>query len=135
MTRAEAYRLRAVVEKAAASLDDKTASEAAVLFPRLKNDGRLIPAGTRINWKGRVRKAAVDLWDMTINNPDAAPNLWPELPYRDGIRIIPVTISVTEAFSKDEEGWWGDELYISLVDDNAYTPAQFPPNWQIKEGA
>ena len=36
MKRKEALRLRAIVEQAASSLDDKTASTAGMLFPRLK---------------------------------------------------------------------------------------------------
>ena len=42
MTRKEALRLRAIVEQAAASLDDQTASAGAALFPRLKQDGALV---------------------------------------------------------------------------------------------
>ena len=48
MTRNEALRLRAIVEQAAASLDDQTASAGAALFPRLKGNGSLVSAGTRI---------------------------------------------------------------------------------------
>ena len=95
MTRAEALKLRAIVEQAAASLDDKTASEAPTLFPRLKQDGSLIEAGTRINWNGEIKKAAVDLWDTADNSPDKATTLWETLDYKDGYRIIPSVITVT----------------------------------------
>ena len=44
------------------SLDDKVASTAADLFPKLKEDGTLVPSGTRINWIGVLKRAAVDLW-------------------------------------------------------------------------
>lgn len=130
MTRNEAIYLRSVVELAAASLDDKTASTAATLFPRLKEDGSLISAGTRIYWNGIVKKAAVDLWDTTENNPDNAAPLWADLEYRDGYRIIPEIITVTKAFSKDELGWWGDVLYRSKVDANVYNPDVYPDNWE-----
>ena len=89
MTRNEALRLRAIVEQAAASLDDQTASEGAALFPRLKGDGSLVSAGTRINWNGVIKRVAIDLWDTTENNPDNAPSLWVDIAYREGIRIIP----------------------------------------------
>ena len=130
MKRAEAIRLRSIVEQAAVSLDDKTASEAAALFPRLKSDGSLVKAGTRINWHGTIKKAAVDLWDSAENAPDAAPTLWEEIDYREGYRIIPETITVTSAFSEGEIGWWGDKLYESLADANVYTPAGYPNNWR-----
>ena len=130
MKRAEALRLRAIVEMAAVSLDDKTASEGAMLFPRLKQNGVLVPAGTRINWNGTVKKAAVDLWDTAENAPDNAPSLWEDIAYREGIRIIPDTITAATAFAKGEQGWWKDALYTSLLDANVYTPEQYPAGWE-----
>ena len=130
MKRAEALYLRSIVEQAATSLDDKIASTAAALFPRLKGNGELVRSGTRINWNGTVKKAAVDLWDTAENTPDNAPALWADLPYREGHRIIPETITVAEAFAKDECGWWGDELYRSKVDSNVYTPSQYAGHWE-----
>lgn len=131
MTREEAKRLRAAMNEGATSLDDKTASTAPDMFPRLKEDGSLVKAGTRINWNGTVKKASVDLWDTAENNPDNAPALWADIDYKDGYRIIPETITVTTAFAKDECGWWGDELYRSLVDGNVYTPEQYAANWEL----
>lgn len=130
MKRAEALRLRAIVEMAAVSLDDKTASEGAMLFPRLKQNGALVPAGTRINWHGTVKKAAVDLWDTAESTPDAALTLWEDISYRDGIRIIPDAITAATAFVKGEQGWWKDALYTSLLDANVYTPEQYPAGWE-----
>ena len=133
MTKSEALKLRAVVEQAATSLDDKTASEAPSLFPRLKHDGTLISAGTRINCNGTVKKAAVDLWDTAENDPDNAPALWEDILYRNGYRIIPDTITVTTAFQKGEYGWCGDRLYESLIDGNVYTPEQYGAGWKEVE--
>ena len=131
MKRAEAIYLRSIVEQASASLDDKIASTAATLFPKLKADGQLISADTRINWNGTIKKAAVDLWDTADNNPDNAPSLWENIAYKDGYRMIPDTITVTTAFAKDECGWWNGVLYRSLVDGNVYTPAVYPAGWEI----
>lgn len=126
-----ARRLRSIVEQASASLDDKTASEGVALFPRLKQNGTLVKAGTRINWNGVVKKASVDLWDTEENNPDNAPTSWTNIDYRDGYRIIPETITVTTMFAKDECGWWNDVLYRSKVDNNVYTPEQYAYNWEV----
>lgn len=130
MKRSEAIHLRSIVEQAVTSLGDKTASTAATLFPRLKENGELIRAGVRINWNGIIKKASVDLWDTKENNPDNAPTLWADLPYKDGFRIIPETITVTAAFAEGECGWWGDVLYRSKVNANVYTPAVYPDNWE-----
>lgn len=130
MTRDQAKRYRAIIEQASASLDDQTASTAVELFPRLKQDGSLVKVGTRINWHGTLKQAAVDLWDTAANTPDAAPTLWTDIQYRKGYRIIPDVITVTTAFSDGEYGWWGDILYRSKVDANVYTPEQYPANWE-----
>ena len=131
MTRKEALRLRAIVEQAAASLDDQTASEGAALFPHLKGDGSLIKAGKRINWNGVLKQAAVDLWDTTENNPDNAPSLWTDIAYREGIRIIPETITVAQAFALDELGWWQEHVYRSTIAANVYTPDQYAAGWEL----
>lgn len=133
MNRAEALRLRAIIETAAASLEDKTASTAPTLFPRLRQDGSLIKAGTRINYNGSIKRAAVDLWDTADNSPDNAPTLWEDILYRDGYRIIPDVITAGTAFALDEIGWWGDKLYKSLLSANVYTPEQYPNGWELQE--
>lgn len=110
--------------------DDALASTAASAYPELNEDGALIKAGTRINWNGVVKKAAVDLWDTKASNPDNSPTLWADLNYREGYRIIPATIDVTTAFAMDELGWWGDALYKSKIAANVYTPDQYPAGWE-----
>ena len=132
MTREEALRLRVAMEQAAPSLDDKTASTAAAMFRQLKNDGSLVRAGTRVNWHGVVKRAAVDLWDTAENTPQSAPALWEDLLYRDGIRIIPETITAGTAFSKGEEGIWYDTVYVSLLDNNVWNPEAYPAGWEVK---
>ena len=128
----KARKMRAAMETAAVSLDDATASTAPELFPRLKGDGSLVKSGTRIYWGGTLKRAAADLWDNAENTPDAAPTLWEEVLYRDGIRIIPETITVGLAFAKGERGWWGDKLYKSKLAANVYTPEQYPAGWEVQ---
>lgn len=113
------------------SLDDKAASETPELFDRLNENGGLVPVGTRINWNGMIKRATVDLWDTEENNPNNAPSLWEDIEYKEGYRIIPETITVGTAFSKNELGWWKDTLYKSLLDSNVWTPEQNPSGWEL----
>lgn len=131
MTEKQAKALRSILVQGGASLSDAIISTAPEACQRMQYDGALIKNGTRINWNGTVKRAAVDLWDTEQNNPDNAPTLWEDLNYRDGIRIIPNPITVGLKFSKDELGWWGDTLYRSKVDNNVYTPEEYPANWEI----
>ena len=126
-----ARKLRPLMVKAAQSLDDKDASEAVELYDGMKYDGALINAGTRINWHGTLKQAAVDLWDTETSNPDNAPTLWQDITYKQGIRIIPANITATEKFAKGERGWWHDEVYESLIEANVYTPDQYPAGWAL----
>lgn len=121
------------IEAVTAILDDATASTVIPLFGGMKYDGKLIEAGTRINWNGALKRAAVDLWDRADSNPDNAPALWEDVLYRDGIRIIPEVITAGLVFSNGERGWWGDVLYESTADNNVYTPAQYADNWKVVE--
>lgn len=131
MNRTIVARVHSVIVTSRKLVDDKTASIAPELFPRLKENGELVRAGTRINWNGVLKKAAVDLWDRPENNPDNAPNLWADLPYKDGYRIIPEVITVTAVFSNGEIGWWIDGFkYRSKKDNNVYTPAVRPDDWE-----
>lgn len=131
MKRSDAVKLRSAIETAAGSLDDKTASTAAAMFPRLRGDGALIRAGTRINWNGTVKRAAVDLWDTAENAPDHAEALWEDIAYRDGYRIIPDAITAAGAFALGEYGWYGDALYRSKLAANVYTPVQYRDGWEV----
>lgn len=133
MTRAQAERIRAQVEAGAAALPDAEASIEPSLTRKMRYDGSLIKAGTRIDWGGALKRAAVDLWDNEENNPDNALDLWENVLYRDGIRVIPDVITAGLAFSYGELGWWGDVLMRSILPGektNVYTPDQYPAAWE-----
>lgn len=130
----EARRMKPYIQKGAQSLTDQEASFVPTLYGGMSYDGSLIKSGTKINWNGLLKRAAVDLWDTEDNNPDRAPDLWEDILYRDGIRIIPETITVGTAFAKDELGWWGDQLYKSIYDgQNVWTPEQYPAGWELQD--
>lgn len=113
-------------------IDDATASRMAEYFPELTGGGSLVESGTRIHWNGVVKRAAVDLWDTKENTPDAAPALWEDIPYRNGIRIIPEAITAGTAFSLGEQGWWGNAIYESTYDGlNVWTPEGYPDGWKL----
>ena len=123
--------VRESMDAAGAILTDAQASTAVAIYPSLKEDGSLVKVGTRINWNGQLKRAAVDLWDTVENNPDNAPALWENIDYKGGYRIIPETITAGTAFAKDECGWWLDVLYRSLIDSNVWTPEAYPAGWEI----
>ena len=132
-TAEEARAWRAQLEKALPAVPDKDASGCVDLYPTLKQDGKLIRAGTRINWGGWLKQATVDLWDTEANDPDHAPDLWVKILYKDGVRVIPDVITAAEAFGKDELGWWDGAIYKSKIPANVYTPEQYSDGWELQE--
>ena len=130
MTRKEADALIQALLTLREGADDSVASLSVGAYPTLKGSGGLIKAGTRINYNGVIKRASVDLWDTSENSPDNAPSLWEDISYREGYRIIPEVITSGTAFMKDECGWWGDILYISLIDNNVWTPSAYPGGWR-----
>lgn len=128
-----AAKVRAAMDAAGGMLDDAAASKAVEIYPMMRYDGAFIAAGTRIRWGEGLKRAAAGLWDAEENSPDNAPALWEDVLYRDGVRIIPETVTAGLAFAKDELGWWGGTLYRSLIDTNVYTPEQYPAGWEAAD--
>lgn len=133
MTRKQAMAFIQSLKTMREGATDALASSAINVYPALKEDGSLIPSGTRICWNNTIKRAAVDLWDTKENNPDNAPTLWEDISYKDGYRIIPETITVGTAFALGEYGWWNGVLYESLLDTNVYTPDQYEAGWKLVE--
>lgn len=133
LTRDEAIQLFKDLLAIRDSATDAVASMTAGVFPELKGDGQLIKAKTRINWNGVVKRARVDLWDTAANTPDNAPTLWEDINYKNGYRVIPSTITATETFGLGECGWWGEDLYISQLETNVWTPDQYSEGWILTE--
>ena len=126
---AEILEIKARMDGKVAELTDEAALLKPDVFPVMKKDGELIKAGTRINWKGTLKRAAVDLYDAVANSPDNAPNLWENVDYKNNYRVIPETLSVGDAFSEGEKGYWKDKLYVSLINNNVWNPEQHPAGW------
>lgn len=58
---------------------DEAAAAAPDLFPSLKQDGKPIKAGKRINIKGEIYRSLEDIEDIEKNNPYNAPGKWEKI--------------------------------------------------------
>lgn len=123
--------LRPYIEKGAESLSDADASMCPSLFPVMKYDGSLIEYRKRINWEGTVMMARQDLWDLETNDPAHAPSLWVGIKYKEGIRVIPETMTAEEQFHAGELGWWEDKLYRAKYDGTVWPPSIVPDSWEV----
>lgn len=126
MTADEVQRLVLRRQVNALEIDDATASRMMDYYPTLDDyaEGTLISAGTAIHHGGALKRANVDLYNYPANSPDSAPTLWADIAYREGVRVIPATISAEQAFKLDELGWQNGHIYRSLMDGNVYPVTQ-----------
>lgn len=97
--------------------------------------GVLYSVGDVIRYGGALYRCITAHTSQETFRPDVSPSLWTRIMYREGIRIIPKVIGATQTFAKDEYGWWGDELYVSLIDANVHTPEQYPAGWKYVDRA
>lgn len=119
------------------TIDNQTAGRMIDYFPTMKEvcaEGALIPAKTRIrddHDESVIWRSNVDVWNTEANSPANAPTLWDRISYHEGIRIIPETITATQAFALDELGWWQEHIYRSTIAANVYTPDQYAAGWEL----
>lgn len=112
-------------------VDDKQASVGVVLYPEMQYENGLIKAGSRINWNGTLKRAAVDLWDSVENNPDNAPELWEEIAYMNGYRVLTGHISASNPVQPGEICWEDGKLYKCVYHVACtYRPSEYAAAWE-----
>ena len=75
--------------------------------------------------------AGMDFISLTDHDTMAGVERAVSLGKRKGIRVIPETITATQAFALDELGWWQEHVYRSTIAANVYTPEQYAAGWEL----
>ena len=120
--------LRPYIEKASISLPDEDALQAVELFPQWAV-GHAYTVDERLQYHGvlyRVVQAHTAQADWT---PDMTPALfvvvsldeWPEFVQPTGAH---------DAYNKGDKVTFEGKHYISLIDGNVFSPAEYPAGWQ-----
>lgn len=136
MKRNEAIRMREIIEQATASLPDREASEVPTLFPAAADqdawwDGHLIEAGNRLRFKGHLYRANNATFAHRHYAPDQSPELWDQIQYRDGYRVITGSIPAYNPVQDGERVWINDALWQNISGaPTAYLPDDYPYGWQ-----
>ena len=128
--------LKEKLDSIASELPDEVAVKHPEIYPELKRDGSAVAADTRINWRGKVAKAKVTLWDREDQDPDNAPELWDILTFcGSGYREIPETITTELAFAEGEIGYWppNGKHYRAVRNGVLHNPEVYPRDWEEVE--
>lgn len=129
----EARYLRTIIEELSVNLDDEQAIESVKFFPAWK-------AGIEYKTDDRVRYSDV-LYKVLQNHtsqadwtPDTAVSLYTKVLIPDP-KVIPVweQPSAENAYMKGDKVYFPtaeDDVYQSKIDNNVWSPADYPQGWQ-----
>ena len=132
ISRAKAYALRAMIEKASASLPDEDALEAVELFPAW-TAGTAYEQGRRIRWGEKLYRCEQAHTAQTDWTPDKTPALWTEVAKPGEIPVWRQPTGAQDAYMTGDKVHYPDAegpVYLSLMDYNIYSPEAYPQGWR-----
>ena len=119
--------LRALIEKAAISLNDEDALEAVELFPAWKTD-MVYAVDERIRYGEKLYRCVQAHTSQTDWTPDATPALWTEVAKPGEIPVWVQPTGAQDAYSKGDRVWYPEkdtDVWVSIVDSNVWQPGVY----------
>lgn len=128
----KAKELRKVIEANAAKMDDSSALKAMELFSTWSGSGVTYAAGDRVRYEGVLYKVTQGHSSQEDWSPAAAPSLFAEvLPGQDGTEIGDWRQpGSTNPYMKGDKVRFNGAVYESVIDNNVYSPADYPAGWK-----
>ena len=133
MTRERAMQLRAMIEKASASLGDEDALEAVELFPAWAA-GAAYAADQRVRYGGKLYRCVQDHTSQVGWEPDKTPALWTEVAKPGEIPVWRQPTGAQDAYSKGDKVHYPDAdgpVFESTIDNNVWSPEAYPAGWRL----
>lgn len=126
-----ARKLRPFIEKAMQSLDDTDALEAVTLYPKWKSGVELLQ-GQRVSFDGTLYKVLQSHTSQDTWTPNVTPSLFAKVLIPDE-NVIPEweQPDSTNGYSKGDKVTYKGNTYISLIDNNVWSPEAYPVAWGV----
>ena len=137
MTREHAYKLRQMLHKASASLDDTDALEAIELFAPWGID-IAYEANQRIRYGDKLYRVVQNHTSQADWVPDVTPALYTEVAKPGEIPVWRQPTGAQDAYMIGDKVHYPDAdgpVYESTVDNNVWSPADYPAGWDEVNGA
>ena len=131
MTREHAYKLRDMLHKASASLEDADALEAIELFPKWAVD-TAYEKGIRVRYEDELYRCEQSHTSQADWTPDAVKALWTAVAEPGEIPVWVQPTGVQDAYMMYDKVYYpnkGDTIYISDVDNNVWSPLTY--GWSV----
>lgn len=124
------YALEVLVE----TFTDSQALNCILLFPAWSGSGVAYKKGERLRHEGKLYKVLLDHTSQADWVPGSAPSLYVEV--SDPAIEYPEWKQPTgahDAYQKGDKVTYNGKKYISLIDSNTYSPADYPAGWKLVE--
>lgn len=133
MTRQHLYKLRTIIEKASASLDDMDALDAVELFP-VWSETAHYDADKRVRYGSALYRCLQSHNAQADWTPETASSLWAKVLIPDP-EVIPEweQPDSTNPYMKGDKVRYNGKVYESLIDNNIWPPEAYPAGWSEVE--
>ncbi len=131
MKRSKLLALRALIEKAAASLPDEDALDGVELFPAWEIE-RLCKVDERLRYGGKLYRCVQAHTSQEGWEPGKTPALWTEVAKPGEIPVWRQPTGAQDAYNKGDKVHYPDAdgpVYVSIVDANTWAPDVY--GWEL----
>ena len=132
ITEARARQLRAIIEKASASLSDTDALAAVTLFPAWKA-GIAVTIDERYEYEAKLYKCVQAHTTQDGWEPDKTSALWTEVAKPGEIPVWRQPTGAQDAYHTGDKVHFPtaeDAVYVSTVDNNVWSPDTY--GWEVE---
>ena len=133
MKRSELFKIREIIEKASASLEDTDALDAVELFP-LWAVGVAYSVGERVQYDGKLYKVVQAHTSQADWTPPTVPALFTEVAKPGEIPVWKQPTGAQDAYNTGDKVHYptaDDPVYISTADNNVWAPGVY--GWELYE--
>lgn len=133
MKREHAFKLRELLHKASASLTDEDALEGIELFAPWAAD-TAYALDVRVRYNEKLYKCVQAHTSQRAWTPDATPALWTEVAKPGEIPVWRQPTGAQDAYMTGDKVHYptaDDPVYVSTVDNNVWSPADYPQGWEV----
>lgn len=124
--------MRALIEKAAQSLDDADALEGKLLYPLWSGDGIQYTVGEKVRYDDVLYKVLQSHKSQPVWTPVSATGLFAKVLIPDP-EVIPdwEQPDSTNPYMKGDKVRYNGQVYESVIDNNIWSPADYPAGWTL----
>lgn len=124
--------VKKILSSETSQLSDEEALDIAALYPTWASKvGKSVNAGERLWWDGRLWKTTQYISELLANwTPDTAVSLFVEVSIEEWPEWVR-PVSAETAYMMGDRVTFEGQHYESLIDNNTWSPLEYPAGWEL----